>query len=129
MMHNTAQRFILCCTIGVFALVCAAALFAKEPDAKKKTLETVLSPAIKAHRGDVAIAVKHLKTGESFEHRADEPMPTASLIKFPIMISAYTEDAFAIDHGWTLVAVIAVGYMLSRGIAKAGSYESYSRRQ
>lgn len=44
-----------------------------------------------------------------------------------IMISAYTEDAFAIDHGWTLVAAIVVGYTLSRGIAKAGSYESYSR--
>ncbi|MEX0611831.1 MAG: serine hydrolase [Pirellulales bacterium] len=55
----------------------------------KKTLETVLAPAIKAHRGDVAVAVKHLKTGESYEHNAEKPMPTASLIKFPVMIAAY----------------------------------------
>ncbi len=45
-----------------------------------------------------------------------------------IMFSAYTQDGFGIDHGWTLVAAVVVGYMLSRGIAKAGSYESYSRR-
>ena len=55
----------------------------------KKSLEEVLLPAIKAHRGDVAIAVKHLKTGESYEYQADQPMPTASLIKFPVMIAAY----------------------------------------
>ena len=66
---------------------------AKESAESKKTLETVLAPAIKAHRGDVAIAVKHLKTGDSFEHNADQPMPTASLIKFPVMIAAY--DAVA----------------------------------
>jgi D-alanyl-D-alanine carboxypeptidase (penicillin-binding protein 5/6) len=56
---------------------------------EKKSLADVLGPAIKAHRGDVAIAVKHLKTGETFEHNAEEVMPTASLIKFPVMITAY----------------------------------------
>jgi D-alanyl-D-alanine carboxypeptidase (penicillin-binding protein 5/6) len=62
---------------------------AAEPQTKKKTLADVLGPAIKAHRGDVAVAVKHLKTGETFEHNAKEVMPTASLIKFPVMIAAY----------------------------------------
>ena len=61
----------------------------------KKSLEDVLLPAIKAHRGDVAVAVKHLKTGESYEYKADEPMPTASLIKLPVMIAAYD----AVDKG------------------------------
>jgi len=32
-------------------------------------------------QGQVAIAVKHLGTGESYYLHADEPMPTASLIK------------------------------------------------
>jgi D-alanyl-D-alanine carboxypeptidase (penicillin-binding protein 5/6) len=62
---------------------------AKEPDKPKKTLADVLGPAIKAHRGDVSVAVKHLKTGETFERNAETPMPTASLIKFPVMIAAY----------------------------------------
>jgi beta-lactamase class A len=48
-----------------------------------------LTPLVKAHRGRVAVAVKHLKTGAEFYHQADEPMPTASLIKFPVMVEAY----------------------------------------
>lgn len=52
-------------------------------------LDARLRPLIEAHKGDVAIAVKHLKTNETFQHRADEPMPTASLIKLPVMIEVY----------------------------------------
>jgi serine-type D-Ala-D-Ala carboxypeptidase (penicillin-binding protein 5/6) len=48
-----------------------------------------IKPLIDAHKGKVAVAIKDLKTGKSFEHNADEPMPTASLIKFPLMIAAY----------------------------------------
>ena len=33
--------------------------------------------------------VKHLETGETYTYHADQPFPTASLIKFPIMIAAY----------------------------------------
>ncbi len=42
-----------------------------------------------------------------------------------MIIVAYTEEAFNVEHGMTLVAVLAVGYMLSRGIAKAGTREPY----
>ncbi|MCA9038012.1 MAG: serine hydrolase [Planctomycetaceae bacterium] len=48
-----------------------------------------LLPLLENHRGDVAVCVRHLETGEQFEWRADEPQPTASLIKLPIMITAY----------------------------------------
>lgn len=48
-----------------------------------------LKPLIDTHNGEVAISVKHLKTGATFSHRADEPMPTASLIKLPVMIAVY----------------------------------------
>lgn len=54
-------------------------------------LDARLRPLIDAHKGEVAIAVKHLKTGESFTHRADEPMPTASLIKLPVMVEVYQQ--------------------------------------
>ncbi len=54
-------------------------------------LGEVLKPVISAHEGTVTVAVKHLATGVSFLHNADEPMPTASLIKFPIMIAAYQQ--------------------------------------
>ena len=44
-------------------------------------------------QGKVAVAVKHLGSGESFRYHADEVMPTASLIKFPVMIEAYRQAA------------------------------------
>jgi beta-lactamase class A len=57
------------------------------------TLESRLLPLIEAHEGKVAVAVKDLKTGETYLYHADEPMPTASLIKFPVMIEAYRQAA------------------------------------
>jgi len=68
-----------------FALVCLAKLAAAQ------SLSERLMPLISAHEGDVAVAVKHLKTGESFSHKADEAMPTASLIKLPVMVEAYRQ--------------------------------------
>jgi beta-lactamase class A len=50
-----------------------------------------IAPLVESHRGETAVAVKHLRSGESFELRATEPMPTASLIKFPVMIEAYRQ--------------------------------------
>jgi D-alanyl-D-alanine carboxypeptidase (penicillin-binding protein 5/6) len=75
---------------GFFLIAAISTLYgAEEAAASRKSLEQVLLPAIKQHRGDVAIAVKHLKTGESYEYNADRVMPTASLIKFPVMAAAY----------------------------------------
>ena len=55
----------------------------------QQRLEELLMPMIENHRGTVAVAVKHLPTGETFSYRADEPMCTASLIKFPLMVATY----------------------------------------
>lgn len=52
-------------------------------------LANQLQPLINAHDGDVGVAVLHIPSGDSFEHRADKPMPTASLIKFPLMIATF----------------------------------------
>jgi beta-lactamase class A len=52
-----------------------------------------LAPLAKAHQGKVAIAVKHLTTGESYTLNADDPMPTASLCKFPVLIEVYQQVA------------------------------------
>jgi beta-lactamase class A len=53
------------------------------------SLEARLAPLAKAHEGKVAIVVKHLGTGESYALNADEPLATASLIKFPVMVETY----------------------------------------
>lgn len=55
------------------------------------SLKERLEPLAQAHEGSVAIAVKHLDTGETFFLHADEPMPTASLIKLPILMEMYLQ--------------------------------------
>ncbi len=52
-------------------------------------LEARIVPLVKDHKGKVAVAVKNLKTGESFYLDADAVMPTASLIKLPIMVETF----------------------------------------
>lgn len=40
-------------------------------------------------------------------------------------ISDDAQDAFPAVRAWLYVAIVAVGYMVSRGLAKAGSREPY----
>src|SRR5215213_498082 len=43
------------------------------------------------HHGKVTIALKHLGTGEAYFRDADDVMPTASLIKLPVMAEVYAQ--------------------------------------
>lgn len=59
-----------------------------------------IQPLIDAHEGLVAVAIRHLEKDDGFSHRAEEPMPTASLIKFPVMIETYRQaGAGKVDLG------------------------------
>lgn len=85
--------------IGLAAVVLAtltlgeAALAADEPAAPPTDLAGRIEGLTKTHKGKAAVALKNLKTGESYALNADAPMPTASLIKFPVMIEAYRQAA------------------------------------
>lgn len=87
------------CALAIaLALACTGPAAAGAADDPGPSLEARLRPLIASHKGRVALAVKHLETGEAFAHEADRPMPTASLIKFPVMIEAYRQaEAGAID--------------------------------
>ena len=61
--------------------------------AEAPTLEERLAPLAKEHKGKVAIAVKHLGNGQGWTLNGDEVMPTASLIKFPLLIELYWQVA------------------------------------
>jgi beta-lactamase class A len=52
-------------------------------------LESRIAPLAKAHKGKVAVAIKHLKSGVEYYLNADEVMPTASLIKLPILVETH----------------------------------------
>jgi beta-lactamase class A len=57
----------------------------------KKSLAERLQPLIEAHKGRVAVAAEHLKGGERFAYQAEAVFPTASLIKFPVLIDLYRQ--------------------------------------
>jgi beta-lactamase class A len=65
-------------------------LLAADP-AAAKGLETRLTSLAQDHKGDVALAVKNLETGESYYLNADTVMPTASLIKLAVLIEVYQQ--------------------------------------
>ncbi|HEV3122851.1 MAG TPA: serine hydrolase [Isosphaeraceae bacterium] len=75
----------------VFALTLILVLAQPARLSAEETLESRLMPLIEGHKGKVAVAVKHLETGESFMYHENDAMPTASLIKFPVMIEAYRQ--------------------------------------
>jgi beta-lactamase class A len=66
-------------------------LLALPAAAPEPGLAARITPLVKAHKGKVAVAVKHLETGESFFLEADAVMPTCSLIKLPVLIETYLQ--------------------------------------
>ncbi len=91
-MKNWVRRDFL--AAGTFAAI-AGRIKARSDDAAKADAGTneALKTLAAGHKGEVAIAWKHLKTGDGWSLQADKPMPTASLIKFPIMIETYRQVA------------------------------------
>jgi D-alanyl-D-alanine carboxypeptidase (penicillin-binding protein 5/6) len=82
--RSAAARLGILATLLSVSTILAAVVHAAD-------LAGAVRPLIEAHEGDVAVAIKNLKTGESFEYHADRPMGTASMIKFPLMVAAYQQ--------------------------------------
>jgi beta-lactamase class A len=59
------------------------------PRADTAALRRTLDSLADAHHGVVGYAVRNLDTGERLERRGDEPFPTASLIKVPILVTVH----------------------------------------
>ncbi|HET6423443.1 MAG TPA: serine hydrolase, partial [Planctomycetaceae bacterium] len=85
-----------CVGVTIVWVVTAFSLMAAEQapaDQPSEALENAIEPLIKRHEGEVGVMVRHLGTGASYSHRPDEVMPTASLIKFPVMLTVYQQAA------------------------------------
>ncbi|NBY03308.1 MAG: serine hydrolase [Planctomycetes bacterium] len=57
--------------------------------AHTNSLAETIAPLIKNHQGKITIGVKNLTTGDSYYYQPDLVMPTASLIKLGVMVTAY----------------------------------------
>lgn len=101
MKHHISMRvarllsYVLVCTYVAMACDTTLADDYPAPQQASKQLESRLAPLIEQHRGEVAVVIEHLPSKARFAHRPDEVMPTASLIKLPILMAAYQ----AVDDG------------------------------
>jgi len=79
-----------------FAPFLAAALLTSSAAAasdRTAVLESRISEAVKAFRGEMGVAVVNLDTGESVAVNGDKRFPTASLIKVAVMVEAFHQIA------------------------------------
>ena len=74
----------LASVVVVLCSVCAASAWGA-------SLESQLRPLLDAHEGTVTVAIRSLTNGDEFLHNANTPMPTASLIKFPVMVEVFRQ--------------------------------------
>jgi D-alanyl-D-alanine carboxypeptidase (penicillin-binding protein 5/6) len=94
MIHPPNARYLFALRLRwAVRILCALAAWqlAPEPPAHAQSLSERIEPLIAKHQGTVCVAIKHLATGETFFHRPQEVVPTASLIKFPVMIEYYRQ--------------------------------------
>jgi len=94
MIHPPNARYLFALRLRwAVPLLCALAAWqlAPEPPAHAQSLSERIEPLIAKHQGTVCVAIKHLATGETFFHRPQKVVPTASLIKFPVMIEYYRQ--------------------------------------
>ena len=59
------------------------------PRTDTAALRRMLDSLADVHHGVVGYAVRNIDTGERLERRGDEPFPTASLIKVPILVTVH----------------------------------------
>lgn len=58
-----------------------------------KSIADAIQPLLKGYQGDVAVALYHFESDTRWSMRGDVVMPTASLIKLPVMVEAYRQVA------------------------------------
>ncbi|WP_165071030.1 serine hydrolase [Paludisphaera rhizosphaerae] len=92
---SARRRAVAAATIAALILTAAGASAQQATPSTTPPAElgARIEKLVKEHKGKATVALKNLKTGETFSINPDEPMPTASLIKFPVMVEAYRQAA------------------------------------
>jgi beta-lactamase class A len=84
-----ANRFLI--MMSVLGL-CTTPLAAQQPKGAV-TPDVRIRTAIQGFPGNVGLYAKNLDTGQSYGLRPDDPVPTASTIKLPIMVELFAQAA------------------------------------
>ena len=105
-------------------------------------MSTVRTPAVGdgqtgvTSRGDVTDHGRRLSTETKAAFKTTEFVAYIAVLVGILIAGAVTKasgyaaghDPFRADRVWLYVTVLTVGYMISRGIAKAGSRQPYDER-
>jgi beta-lactamase class A len=76
---------------GISLLLLALVSLEGFAQAPLHSLRPDLERRIAQHRGTVALSVLDLKTGEALSIRGDEPFPSASIIKLPVLVELFQQ--------------------------------------
>ena len=76
----------------VLAIALSLSVQPAPPARPGTTIDQRIHAAIDTFPGSVSLYARNLDTGASYELRADDPVPTASTIKLPIMVELFAEE-------------------------------------
>lgn len=71
---------------------------------------------------------RHIETPETKEFFKTSEFFAFALAVAGVFIASAVVDGFDAQHAWNLITALTIGYMVSRGIAKAGARKGYDNR-
>jgi hypothetical protein len=89
------------------------------------THNPTLDPGLRRPTNGVREGVRRVTETKAFYKTSEFIVMLAAVVG---VLVAMNKNLTA-SHGWLLVTVIASAYMVSRGIAKAGSYDPYTDKR
>jgi hypothetical protein len=91
-------------------------------------MSTMDATAVRAGRTDhkSSTGVRRLTETKSFAKTSEFFVWLFAVVATLVATYAKDSDSLQPRQGWLYVAILSAAYMLSRGLAKAGSYEPYT---
>lgn len=87
-----SSRYTIAIAVSLI-FMCIASTASLAQSSMSSSISEAVLPLLKGYQGDVAVAVYHLESDSHWSVRGDVVMPTASLIKLPVMVEAYRQVA------------------------------------
>ena len=83
------MRSVICSFLLIAIYIVAAPAYSQST--LSNSIADAIQPLIKNYQGDVSVAVYHFESDTHWSIRGEVVMPTASLIKLPVMVEAYRQ--------------------------------------
>lgn len=103
-----APRLVVACLLSLLATAPMSVGAQENASALQRNLDSLA----RGFRGVVGYSIHNLETGTRLAHRGDEPFPTASLVKVPILITLFDlveRGMIGLDDKLTVLRIDKVG--------------------